>query len=489
MSIYDVAATTFQPLMLREHFRCVPDIIGFSNMLSYDFKIKPLREASSSNIMPAVVNYRVKDGERTGGLKTNPREAATIVALMKACMEQKEYEGKTFGVISLLGDNQVKEIQQRIDKEIDSKDIVARNILCGNSANFQGDERDVIFLSMVDSNEKSGPLPMMTYGVDDAYRKRYNVAASRARDQLWVVDSLDAASDLKPGDLRKRLIDYSMNPKAFSNEHRKIEKKSESPFEEAVAKNLFDCGYHIVQQWEVGAYRIDMVALYKNSAVAIECDGERWHSGEDAIRADMERQTILERLGWRFIRIRGSEYYRDTEQTMERVKDELSNYGIEPEETTTVDEESQNDTDLLKRVRQRAAMILESTTKVDNGNNIKTIEVALNPKALFQEEAVPSVGEQPNELEEEVKEKATSEESEVEQTSVAPEQQRKDILELLQKHDVPYIDKRQNAGALWIVGGSELNAIVQEAKEYGCNFVFAKDGGKATKGKPGWWTK
>lgn len=489
MSIYDVAATTFQPLMLREHFRCVPDIIGFSNMLSYDFKIKPLREASSSNIMPAVVNYRVKDGERTGGLKTNPREAATIVALMKACMEQKEYEGKTFGVISLLGDNQVKEIQQRIDKEIDSKDIVARNILCGNSANFQGDERDVIFLSMVDSNEKSGPLPMMTYGVDDAYRKRYNVAASRARDQLWVVDSLDAASDLKPGDLRKRLIDYSMNPKAFSNEHRKIEKKSESPFEEAVAKNLFDCGYHIVQQWEVGAYRIDMVALYKNSAVAIECDGERWHSGEDAIRADMERQTILERLGWRFIRIRGSEYYRDTEQTMERVKDELSNYGIEPEETTTVDEESQNDTDLLKRVRQRAAIILESTTKVDNGNNIKTIEVALNPKALFQEEAVPSVGEQPNELEEEVKEKATSEESEVEQTSVAPEQQKKDILELLQKHDVPYIDKRQNAGALWIVGGSELNAIVQEAKEYGCNFVFAKDGGKATKGKPGWWTK
>lgn len=287
----------------------------------------------------------------------------------------------------------------------------------------------------------------------------------------------------------QHIVDDSMNPKAFSNEHRKIEKKSESPFEEAVAKNLFDCGYHIVQQWEVGAYRIDMVALYKNSAVAIECDGERWHSGEDAIRADMERQTILERLGWRFIRIRGSEYYRDTEQTMERVKDELSNYGIEPEETTTVDEESQNDTDLLKRVRQRAAMILESTTKVDNGNNIKMIEVALNPKALFQEEALPSVGEQPNELEEEVKEKATSEESEVEQTSVAPEQQKKDILELLQKHDVPYIDKRPNAGALWIVGGSELNAIVQEAKEYGCNFVFAKDGGKATKGKPGWWTK
>ncbi|MBR5207736.1 MAG: hypothetical protein IKV65_04470, partial [Erysipelotrichaceae bacterium] len=52
-SLYDIAATTFQPLMLREHFRCVPEIIGFSNGLSYDYKIKPLRESSSSHLLPA----------------------------------------------------------------------------------------------------------------------------------------------------------------------------------------------------------------------------------------------------------------------------------------------------------------------------------------------------------------------------------------------------------------------------------------------------
>ena len=38
-SLYDITGTTFQPLMLREHFRCVPDIIGYSNKLSYNFKI------------------------------------------------------------------------------------------------------------------------------------------------------------------------------------------------------------------------------------------------------------------------------------------------------------------------------------------------------------------------------------------------------------------------------------------------------------------
>lgn len=251
---------------------------------------------------------------------------------MCACMAQPEYAGKTFGVISLLGDAQYQLIQREIDASISPKEIIQRDILCGNSANFQGDERDVIFLSLVDSNDigHPGPLHLQNYGVDDSTRKRYNVAASRARDQLWVVHSLDTANDLKPGDIRKMLLDYAANPKATEYAHQKNEEEAESPFEVAVATALSDRGYHLVQQWEVGAYRLDMVAVCRNNAVAIECDGERWHSGDIKIREDMERQTILERLGWRFIRIRGSEYYRAPERTIQRVIKELSSYGIEP---------------------------------------------------------------------------------------------------------------------------------------------------------------
>lgn len=50
-----------------------------------------------------------------------------------------------------------------------------------------------------------------------------------------------------------------------------------------------------------------------------------------------------------------------------------------------------------------------------------------------------------------------------------------------------YIDKQQNGGALWIIGSSELTAIVQKAKDYEFHFVFAKDEGKAAKGKLDWW--
>ena len=108
-SLYDIAKTVFQPLMLREHFRCVPDIIGFSNMLSYDYKIKPLRDTSDCRLLPAVVNYRTM-GIREQ--KINQIEAKTITALLMACLEMPEYRGKTFGVISLLGDQQAKYVQK-----------------------------------------------------------------------------------------------------------------------------------------------------------------------------------------------------------------------------------------------------------------------------------------------------------------------------------------------------------------------------------------
>ena len=510
-SIYDIAATTFQPLMLREHFRCVPEIIGFSNMLSYDGKIKPLRAANSSALLPAVVNYRVDRGHREG--KANSNEARAIVALMQACMEQPEYAGKSMGVISLLGDDQVKVIQRLIEQDIQPKEINSRRILCGNSANFQGDERDVIFLSVVDSIDGSGPLSMQGFGADDAFRKRYNVAASRARDQLWVVDSLDPANDLKPGDIRKSLIDYSIDPQALEIQHAKIESRAESPFEAGVAKALSDRGYHLVQQWPVGAYRLDMVAVCGKKTVAIECDGERWHSGESKIREDMERQTILERLGWRFIRIRGSEYYRDAEKTMARVIRELKEYGIEPEESMGAPAEGR-ETELLRRVKMKAAQILEGNLRIAFD---ATVAAALDPMKMVRE-----LPEESGELQRltAIREKSAARSdaagikkkpSAKKETSISKEEREKervqqpeqmvlpgmetqapdagDVIDLLKKHSIPFVDKRAKGGVLWVIGGQELQPIMSECKALGVRFTYRPKGGRATRNQPGWYGK
>ena len=228
--------------------------------------------------------------------KRNTIEAENIVALILACMKQPEYEGMTFGVISLLGDEQANLINKIINDKLSPQEYEERKILCGNASHFQGDERDVIFISLVDSNEGEGPLRISGEGVGKQTKQRYNVAVSRAKNQLWVVHSLDVNNDLKTGDMRKELIEYALNPLDFAQQESEIQSKADSPFEVSVANFLVKNGYHIVQQWPVGSYRIDMVAIYGDRKIAIECDGELYHSGYDKVCDDMERQTILERL-------------------------------------------------------------------------------------------------------------------------------------------------------------------------------------------------
>ena len=355
-SLYSVAATTYRPLMLKEHFRCVPEIIGYSNKTSYDLKIKPLRESGSSNLKPAVINYKVP-GMRDEKRKINELEAKTVVSLIKACIEMKEYADSSFGVISLLGDEQSDLIQKMIVEKIDVTDIEKHDILCGNSSHFQGDERDVIFLTMVDSNSGEVPLRVMTDGTESARKKRYNVAASRAKNQMWVVNSLDVDNDLKTGDIRKEFLEYVSSPKEMLLTE-EMEKNSESVFEEKIAKYLISEGYHIEQQWEAGLYKIDMVALFQDKKVAIECDGEKWHSTEEQIREDMERQNVLERCGWEFIRIRGSRYFKNPESAMKAIIEELNRKGIYPE---SMEDKRYltKEKELLNKIKNRALKIMK----------------------------------------------------------------------------------------------------------------------------------
>ena len=334
-SLYEIAKTTFQPLMLKEHFRCVPEIIGFSNRLSYDYNIKPLRDSASTIVKPATISLRV-DGKRKDDGKINEIEAKYITSLILACMENEKYKNSTFGVISLLGNEQAVYIQNMLLDKMENSLYEHHKILCGDASCFQGDERDIIFLSMIDSNSSEGPLNLAGDGSGDSRKQRYNVAASRAKDQMWLVHSLDITRDLKNGDLRKSLIEYMQNPNNFKQQLDGIRKMADSPFEEEVCKTLVAKGYNITQQWEVGAYRIDMVISYQGKKIALECDGEQFHSGDSKIREDMERQTILERLGWRFIRIRGSEYYRNKEKAIEKIIHKLNDNEIYTEQNIEI---------------------------------------------------------------------------------------------------------------------------------------------------------
>lgn len=327
-SIYDLARQSFSgKLALREHFRCVPDIIEFSNHLAYSGQMRPLRHPSTAAV-PHVVEYVVPQSVAGGGEgKVNLAEARAAAALIAAMISMPAYAGQSFGAITLLGDEQALQIQTVLLSLLGADRLQERRFAAGNSAQFQGDERDVVVLSMVDRPSEGGrPLPFRD---TDTFKQRYNVAASRARNQLWLVHSLEPGRDLQPLDLRRRLIDHVRDPGSVRRAQAAATNRAESPFERAVIERLVSEGFKVTPQVEVGRYRIDMVISNGGHRVALECDGDRFHPPEQ-IPEDIARQAVLERAGWRFIRLRGTRFYRDPEGSMAWVFEELARLGVTP---------------------------------------------------------------------------------------------------------------------------------------------------------------
>ena len=350
-SLYSIVSTTFQPISLREHFRSVPEIIEYSNKTSYNNQILPLRDSSSSILKPAIVEYKV-DGKREN--KVNKVEAETIVNLIEACLSMEEYKNSSFGIISLLGDEQAELIQNLIVKRISAVDIENHKILCGNPASFQGDERDVIFISLVDSSEENKTLRLVGDGIEGATRKRYNVAVSRAKDQLWIVHSIDK-NNLKEGDLRKELFEYidSVKENTFEktiDEHRVI-----SEFENEIIKYLLEKNYTVKQQLRVGSYDIDIVAIYGNKKIIIECDGKNSNCSQEEIIINLAEQEVLERCGWEFIRVRASQYFRNPDKAMKELILQLEDKGIYPNNK----ENHSNENELLNNIKSKALELME----------------------------------------------------------------------------------------------------------------------------------
>jgi superfamily I DNA and/or RNA helicase len=180
-SLYGNAKIRFgQNIVLREHFRCMPEIIQFSNDLCYASNgtpLDPLRSYPANRLKPLVVR-RVPDGYRKGSSQNalNEPEADALVAQIIACIDDPRYSGRTMGVISLQGDSQAKLIEHKILERLEPEVISERRLICGDAYAFQGDERHIMFLSMVAApNEKIGALAA------ESARQRFNVAAPASR--------------------------------------------------------------------------------------------------------------------------------------------------------------------------------------------------------------------------------------------------------------------------------------------------------------------
>jgi very-short-patch-repair endonuclease len=327
-SMYDIASMMFPgtTVMLREHFRCVEPIIRFSMRLCYKNNggLLPLRVPTvAERLDPPLIDVYVRHGQKRRDI--NDAEADFIVTEIKRLADDPTYARRTIGVISLIGDKQAKRINDLLSVELGLEVMEKHRIVCGNASTFQGQERDIMFLSMVacPTTVRSQTTRMI--------EQRFNVAMSRARDRVYLVRSV-TSSMLSPRDLKATILEHFRNPMGDAPVPRSADvlDQCDSPFEREVGARLLELGYRLRPQVRVGSYRIDFVIEdTEDHRLAVELDGDSYH-GPDKWVSDLYRQRALERMGWRFWRCWGSHWRADPNGCFQDLLTTLARMHINP---------------------------------------------------------------------------------------------------------------------------------------------------------------
>lgn len=331
-SIYDLARVVFagNSVMLKEHFRCVPAIIEFSNREFYQGDIKPLRlPHAAERLDPPLVDVFVRGGFRNGDI--NAPEAKAIVDEIEAILADNDLAGRSIGVVTLLGTEQAAHIQQLVSNRISPVDVIARKITVGPPPVFQGKERDIMLVSMV--------LAHGDHSLPNArgHQQRFNVALTRARDRMYLFRSVEQNA-FGEETLNGRLIGHFKEP--FRQDTRRtqvLRERCESGFELDMFDELVNRGFRVEPQVKCGTYRIDFVVEGREGRrLAVECDGDRFH-GPGQWSDDMARQRVLERAGWTFWRCFASSFALRRDSVVNDLLHTLEGLGIEALGSESVD--------------------------------------------------------------------------------------------------------------------------------------------------------
>lgn len=363
-SLYELALATFpgKRIMLREHFRCVEPIIRFSFQF-YEEPIVPVRIAKpSERLTPPLIDVYVRHG-RKDKRQINVAEAEAIVDEIERVVGEPVFGKRTVGVVSLLAAKQAQYIQTRLLERIGEEQYLKHQITCGDSATFQGKERDIMFVSMVECPTTCSTKTALLF------QQRFNVALSRARDRMYLFHSVTETM-LKPDDLKARVLQHFKRPMPALQEMSKtLLEQCDSDFEREVLRRLLELGYRVTPQVRVGPFSIDMVVEGEaDRRLAIELDGDKYHT-PDRWADDLSRQRVMERVGWRFWRCWGSSFLLDPEGCFADLIATLNELKIQP---------STSDTAVASHTEFR---IIEDTSKPESQS-----------AAVAAEEAVVDVG-------------------------------------------------------------------------------------------------
>lgn len=332
-------ARTVPSTPLRWHYRSQHDsLIAVSDRTFYGDQLiyAPSPERASQD---QGLTFTKVDGEYRSSKRNNPREARTVA--YEVLQHARRRPDMTLGVATfsiaqrdaILNELEVLRRQHPEIKAFCSEEVAEGTrepFFVKNLESVQGDERDVVFVSVGYGKDKDkGGVLAQRFGPisQEGGERRLNVLFTRAKRHCRVFSSITH------GDIR---ADNAINagPRVLKTflqfaETGEMElpvvtgKGAESPFEEAVAATLRSHGYAVDEQIGVDRFRIDLAVRDPEQEgrflLGIECDGARYHSARWARERDRLRQDVLERRGWSIHRIWSTDWFQKPESETRRV--------------------------------------------------------------------------------------------------------------------------------------------------------------------------
>ncbi len=313
------------------HYRSkYEDLIAFSNSEVYKDQLItfPNPEHTSRGVHFEFVEDGLFDGgikkEDHAGTRRNDIEARRVV---KVCAESAiNHPDKSIGVIAFSKSQEVairdamieflkshSELQEKLNEDQEGSDA----FFIKNLESVQGDERDIIILSVGYGKDKNGNFFNRFGPINgvNGYR-RLNVAVTRAKEKLICVSSFKS-TEMKPGEtsrgakMLQKYLDYAEHGVKTLHGSRIVvtseDVEADSPFELEVKRALEERGYEVEKQVGVSGFKIDLAIINPKTKtdyiLGIECDGASYHSSYSARVNDRLREDILRRLGWDIYRI------------------------------------------------------------------------------------------------------------------------------------------------------------------------------------------
>lgn len=327
-SILETIMPMFKNRRLRWHYRSRHEsLIAFSNQNFYDSDLvlfpSPLRESDEFGIR----FIRVEKGRFVN--RRNVEEAKELVDF--TAQQLMAHPNESVGIVAMNGE-QSDEIGRQLElrlkedaqfqKAYEHNQTLAEPLFIKNLENVQGDERDVIIISMTYGPEIIGAASMhQRFGpINSAVGwRRLNVLFTRSKKRMHIYSSMDS------GHIRtsenssrgvKALKDFLLYCETgFLQAPQHTGRAADSDFEIAVMDALAKQGYECEPQLGVSGYRLDLAVkdpgMPGRFLIGIECDGASYHSAKSTRDRDRLRQDILESLGWRIHRIWSTDWFKN----------------------------------------------------------------------------------------------------------------------------------------------------------------------------------